>query len=75
MHRRTFCAFATFLLATSPVGADPPVASYIFPAGGQRGTTVRVRVGGLNLHKGCGFEVLGPGVVTSPQLRRTDTLW
>jgi hypothetical protein len=51
------------------------VASFIFPAGGQRGTTVRVRVGGLNLHKGCGFEVLGPGVEVSPRLRRTDTLW
>jgi hypothetical protein len=31
--------------------ANPPVASYIYPAGGQRGTTVKVRVGGLFLYE------------------------
>jgi hypothetical protein len=75
MQRRTACAFLTLLLAASPGRADAPVASYIFPAGGRRGTAVPVRVGGLNLHKGCGFEVLGPGVEASRRLRRTDTLW
>ena len=40
--------------------ANPPVASYIFPAGGQRGATVNVRVGGLFLYQKCGFEILGP---------------
>jgi hypothetical protein len=51
------------------------VASYLFPAGGQRGTTVKVRVGGLFLHKACSWELLGPGVEASKQLRRMPTLW
>jgi hypothetical protein len=55
--------------------ADPPVASYIFPAGGQRGKTVDFRVGGLFLHKQCSFEMLGPGVTASKQLLRTKTVW
>src|SRR5262249_3681004 len=59
----------------NPLRANPPVASYIFPAGGQRGTTVKVRVGGLYLYKSCSFELLGPGVEASQQLRSTRTLW
>jgi hypothetical protein len=55
--------------------ADPPVASYIFPAGGRRGTTVELRVGGLFLHQRCGFEMLGPGVAASKELTRTSTIW
>src|SRR5262249_49137242 len=51
------------------------VASYIFPAGGQRGQSVAVRVGGLNLHQSCGCEMLGPGVEVTPKLQRTKTLW
>jgi hypothetical protein len=51
------------------------VASYIFPAGGQRGTTVKVRVGGLFLYKTCGFELLGGGVEAGKQLQRTRTVW
>jgi hypothetical protein len=51
------------------------VASYLFPAGGQRGTTVDVHVGGLFLYQGCGFELLGPGVEASKQVRRTRTRW
>jgi hypothetical protein len=74
-YRRLACALLAFFLGGSPAGADAPVASYIFPAGGQRGTTVKVRVGGLNLHKGCGFEMLGPGVEASQRLTRTETLW
>src|SRR5439155_18131574 len=62
------------VLAAGPASANPPVASYIFPAGGQRGKTVDVRVGGLFLYDKCGFEILGPGVDTAKQLRRTRTL-
>jgi hypothetical protein len=51
------------------------VASYLFPAGGRRGTTVQVRAGGLFLHKACSFELLGPGVQGSGRLRRTRTVW
>ncbi len=62
-------------LSGASLRAEPPVASYIFPAGGRRGTTVPVRVGGLFLHSRCGFEMLGPGVEASPELRRTRTVW
>src|SRR2546430_6889940 len=40
---------ALSLAVVPPLRANPPVASYVFPAGGQRGTTVPVRVGGLFL--------------------------
>jgi hypothetical protein len=63
------------LLLASTAGADAPVASYIFPAGGQRGKTVPIRVGGLNLHRSCGFEMLGPGVEAGKRLRRRETIW
>jgi hypothetical protein len=58
-----------------PLFANPPVASYVFPAGGQRGTTVKVKVGGLFLHQSCGFELLGSGVEATRQIRRTRTLF
>src|SRR5689334_20523927 len=61
-------------LATAAAG-NPPVASYIFPAGGQRGTTVPVKVGGLFLHERCDFAMLGPGVKASPTLVSIPTLW
>jgi hypothetical protein len=55
--------------------ANPPKASFIFPAGGRRGTTVSVRVGGLYLYKTCSFELLGPGVEASRQLHSIRTIW
>jgi len=55
--------------------ANPPVASYLFPAGGQRGTKVEVRVGGLFLHQSCPFEMLGSGVEATKILKRTRTPW
>lgn len=55
--------------------ANPPKASYIFPAGGQRGTTVQVRIGGLYLYKSCTFELLGAGVQASRLLQSAPTLW
>src|SRR5947209_19270612 len=59
----------------SLAAAEAPVASYIFPAGGQRGTTVAVRVGGLFLHKSCALEMLGPGITATPRLTRMPTVW
>jgi hypothetical protein len=55
--------------------AEPPIASFIYPAGGQRGQTVNVRVGGLFLHDRCGFEMLGPGVAVDTPLQRSPTVW
>src|SRR4051794_30413081 len=64
-----------FLSAAGLARADAPVASSIFPAGGRRGTTVPVRVGGLNLHHHPSFEMIGPGVSTDAPLRETETVW
>lgn len=76
MIRQLLCPTVLLcVLTVEPAQANPPVASYIFPAGGQRGTTVKVRVGGLFLHQRCGFEMLGPGVEVSSALHRTRTLW
>ena len=55
--------------------ADPPGAAYIFPAGGQRGTKVNVRVGGYCLHGECPFEMTGPGIKTSEKITEMETLW
>ncbi|MBM4068038.1 MAG: hypothetical protein FJ271_03715 [Planctomycetes bacterium] len=63
------------LFISSRACAEPPAASYIFPAGGQRGTAVPIKVGGLFLHSRCGFEMLGPGVSSTSRLQRTETLW
>ncbi len=71
-----FAAAVLFVTATAAVvRADAPVASFLFPAGGQRGTTVAVRVGALNLHKTCAWELLGPGVQASKTLTAMKTLW
>ena len=52
------------------------MASYLFPAGGRRGTTVDLHVGGLFLHKDACWELLGPGVaLASPHLGPAHTLW
>lgn len=53
--------------------AETPSVSYIFPAGGQRGTTVSVNIGGHYLHDVCGFEMLGQGVQASSDIRRAAT--
>src|SRR5262249_55381821 len=72
---RLLSSLCSLCLCVEPLRADPPTASYIFPAGGQRGQTVALRVGGLNLHKSCGFEMLGPGVTATNTLQRTKTVW
>ena len=66
------CLFGLF--ATSAY-ANPPVASYIYPAGGQGGTTVPIRVGGLFLSDKCGFALDGQGLLASKQLVRAKPLW
>jgi hypothetical protein len=64
-----FCSFA------APAKADPPHVSYIFPAGGQRGTMVGFRVGGHNLYEGAPFRMFGEGVSASEQVELTQTTW
>ncbi len=65
-----------YCLLSTNLHADPPSVSYIFPAGGQRGTSVAVHVGGHYLHEVCPFEILGPGVKATPLLHRAPhTTW
>jgi hypothetical protein len=78
MRTRWLClvlTLAALRLGATPAFANPPVASYVFPAGGQRGTTVPIRVGGLFLHEKCGFDLTGRGLTASPQLARTERIW
>lgn len=68
-------ALLAVLLSASLLRADPPATLYIFPAGGQRGTEVKFRVGGLYLHESCPFEMSGKGVEATPRLEKTETIW
>ena len=43
-------AMISWLALASPAPASSPSTSYIFPAGAQRGTTVKVIVGGHYLY-------------------------
>ncbi|MBT4693627.1 MAG: hypothetical protein HOB73_09805 [Planctomycetaceae bacterium] len=55
--------------------AEPPGVAYIFPAGGQRGSTIDFRVGGYYLFAEADFEMLGVGVKGPAQitsLQKTD---
>lgn len=62
------------LLACSQVFADPPASSYVFPVGGQRGTTVQCRVSGLNLSAECGFRMIGSGIESPAKISAMPTL-
>lgn len=53
--------------------ANEPYTGYIFPAGGQRGTTVNFHVGGCFLHGQAHFEMLGAGVNASSIVREVPT--
>ncbi len=53
--------------------ADPPDTRYIFPAGGQAGTSVSCRVGTLNCADACGFRVLCDQVRAPSRIARMPT--
>jgi hypothetical protein len=72
------CSLAGCVLLGVPptsVKADVPGAAYIFPAGGQRGTQVKVRIGALNLHQTGQFLFKGPGVSAEPLATKIETVW
>ncbi len=73
MTREILACFA--LLVAAPVFADPPVAVYVFPAGGQKGTTVKAHVGGLHLNQTCPLEVMGTGIDAPARIHRTKSKW
>ncbi len=64
----------TFCCATL-VHAEPLGVSHIFPAGGQRGTTVEFRVGGFYLHGHAKFEMDGEGVQAAPEVTGVENFW
>ncbi len=73
---RLLLLLVTYSLTTTHSICDEPSVSYIFPAGGQRGTTVKFNVGGHYLHESCPFEMLGPGVDASSEIHRAEkTVW
>ena len=55
--------------------AESPSATYIFPAGGQRGTKVSFRIGGMFLYDKAPLEMLGPGVTATSDIKQTETIW
>jgi hypothetical protein len=76
--RRPFIApltCCTLLALAAQLRADPPSLSYLFPAGGQRGSTVAVRAGGLYLHGRCNLELSGPGLSADREWKGATARW
>lgn len=73
--RFSLCALCALCGESSSLRANPPTASYVFPAGAQRGTSTEVRVGGLFLHDKPQFEVSGAGITASPHLAPAKRIW
>src|SRR4051812_14648433 len=71
---RALALCASFFLVVT-ADAEPPGVSQIFPAGGQRGTTVEFRVGGFYLHGQAGFEMIGGGVQAAPEVKAVENFW
>jgi hypothetical protein len=74
MTRWMVSLFNAALLA-APLAAQAPVASYLFPAGGQRGTEVPVRVGGLFLHNQARLDWEAKGLKVERALKPTGRVW
>lgn len=60
---------------SSVAQAEPPHVSYIFPAGGQKGTTVPVRIGGHYLHRSARLQLNDPAIQFSPTITPLETVW
>lgn len=67
--------FALCVVSSLVASADPPSVFYIFPAGGQRGTAIDVRIGGHYLYEKAEWEMNGPGIKSSPEIVRTKRIW
>lgn len=68
-------SFTALVLAAMVAKAEPPNAKYIFPAGGRRGTTVPVQVGGCNFHDRAHFHLMGSGIKASGEIAKSRTQW
>lgn len=73
MKRLTLAIGFSLSMMAGQLRAEPPTAMYLFPAGGQRGTTVNIHAGGLFLNKSCNFEIIGQGVSGPSVVHRTTT--
>ncbi len=69
------CVLSAWLGSENVAKSETPTAPYIFPAGGQRGTTVPVRIGGHFLHDKAEFLIAGPGVEGRSPIERASTTW
>jgi hypothetical protein len=75
-RRRVIAALWLSAALFSAASAEPPHTSFIFPAGGQRGTKVEVRVGGCYLHQQAPWRMTGDGVEAGPTVRLApETIW
>ncbi len=76
MNRICFAALlAVATLRPVVTVAETPAATYIFPAGAQRGTTVDFHVGGHYLYEGAPFKMRGAGIKANSRIKLTKTLW
>jgi hypothetical protein len=69
------CVCFVLLGAGNVAKSESPTAAYVFPPGGQRGTTVPVRIGGHFLHDKADFLITGLGVEGRSPIERTQTTW
>src|ERR1700682_6363892 len=75
MHlTRSICCLAAILVASPAWGqavpSREPSSTHIFPAGGKRGSVVKVRVGGECFPPGMNFTMLGAGAAGPSGLGR-----
>ncbi|MFM9960250.1 MAG: PPC domain-containing protein [Planctomycetaceae bacterium] len=73
--KRLFLIAVLTMMFGEVVRSETPSAAYIFPAGGQRGTTVPVRIGGHFLHGKAEFTVSGVGLTGRTPIERMPTTW
>ena len=62
-------------LSPSAASADEPAVLYVFPAGGQRGTKVTARIGGMHLFESAPLHMHAAGVKADPRLQRIEKIW
>jgi hypothetical protein len=74
-HFRSIIILLVTLVFGRAVQADPPLVSYIYPAGGQRGTEVSARVGGCNLYDSPKLFWSGAGITVPNELKPAQTIW
>jgi len=69
------CVFSVLVSTGNVANSESPTTAYVFPPGGQRGTTVPVRIGGHFLHDKADFLIVGPGVEGRSPIEQTSTTW